>query len=435
MTQPAGRCHVGVLLLTLSMVGGTVAHATAQTTAFALFDGSCVADCPPSRIVEFDLDRGAVVSVVPLPCRGAGLDISADGRYLTWLEACGRNFPYAWSRWALDRASGQRVSLGAGAILGMQSHPSQVRFLWAEGGALVSLTRTGRTSVPMSGCGASFFLSPDGTRFLQDCVGLSDGITVRDTASGAIVQEFSGALRVHVGGMALDERGDNLYWGNDVGRDGNLTVFRYSVATGLLEARYVATTGNVAGHGPLVERRSGRVFARAGGALTALHPVTLVPLGTVPLSGSYPESMAFHPTRALAYVVSRSMYGSNSDVLDIVDTVALRVIASVPLEAWPDGLASFIVAPHPPPPTTPAATVTSRRVSVAWSSGPKSPAITQYELEVAVVAGGPALLTVAVDGLALAFDNVPPGTFYVRVRSRNYAGVSAASGEITVRVR
>ena len=434
MAQSIGRCHVRAWLLVLSVAAGTADLANAQATGFALFDGQCVADCPPPRIVEVDLDRGTVMAVIPLPCRGLDLDITADGRYLTWLETCSQGYPYAVSRWLMDRSTGQRVSLGSGAIVGMRSHPSEVRFLFFEGAALISLTSAGRTSVPTPGCAAeSLNLSLDGARLLQFCRG-SGEFPVRTTATGAAVQNFSGALSVHVGGMTLDERGESLYWANNAGRDGVLTLVRYDVSTGLEAARHTVATGRVLSQAPLVERRSGRVFYRVDNVLTAVHPVTLQPLGAVSLSGVEPVTIAFHPSRALAYVLSRPARGSANKVLDIVDTGALRLVASIALQTPPDGLASFIVAPHPPAPAAPSVTVANHRVTVTWGPGPKSPAITQYDLEVAGAAGGPALLAIKVAGLAFVADNVPPGMFYLRVRARNYAGVSAASGEVALRV-
>ena len=92
-----------------------------------------------------------------------------------------------------------------------------------------------------------------------------------------------------------------------------------------------------------------------------------------------------------------------------------------------------VAAPGTPaPPTALAATVNGTTVSLSWT--PPAGAITGYVLE----AGSAPGLANIVAGLALgptpsfATANVPPGTYYVRVRAANGALVSAPSSEIVV---
>ncbi len=88
----------------------------------------------------------------------------------------------------------------------------------------------------------------------------------------------------------------------------------------------------------------------------------------------------------------------------------------------------------PAPPTALASVVTGTTVSLSWT--PPAGAITGYVLE----AGSAPGLANLVGGLALgptpsfATTNVPPGTYYVRVRTANGTLVSAPSNEIVVTV-
>ena len=115
----------------------------------------------------------------------------------------------------------------------------------------------------------------------------------------------------------------------------------------------------------------------------------------------------------------------------------VAVVATSPCGvSAPSNVVRVVVAAPgtPAPPTALAATVNGTTVSLSWT--PPAGAITGYVLE----AGSAPGLANIVAGLALgptpsfATTNVPPGTYYVRVRAANGALVSAPSSEIVVTV-
>jgi hypothetical protein len=75
-------------------------------------------------------------------------------------------------------------------------------------------------------------------------------------------------------------------------------------------------------------------------------------------------------------------------------------------------------------------------VTLSWSLGGRTVAVTRYVLEVGSAPGLSDIFTGLDVGLQTSFgaSNVPPGTYYVRVRAGNYSGLSAPSNEVVVHV-
>jgi hypothetical protein len=95
--------------------------------------------------------------------------------------------------------------------------------------------------------------------------------------------------------------------------------------------------------------------------------------------------------------------------------------------------AAFAAPPAPPSLASPVVSAT-RAVTLTWR---QSPELTRRST---VEAGsGPGLANLVIlpvtDGATLTVPDVPPGTYYVRVRSWNYVGASAPSNEVEVVVR
>jgi hypothetical protein len=79
-----------------------------------------------------------------------------------------------------------------------------------------------------------------------------------------------------------------------------------------------------------------------------------------------------------------------------------------------------------------AAVVNGTTVTLSWtaSAGP----VTGYLVEASVVPSGPLVASLPVGGTTLVVPNVPPGVYFVRVRSLNGGAQSAPSNEVTVSV-
>ncbi len=118
-------------------------------------------------------------------------------------------------------------------------------------------------------------------------------------------------------------------------------------------------------------------------------------------------------------------------------TYWVRVIALNPSgEGPPTGDVAFTVLPHQPPQATTglAATVSGTTVILTWQAPPSGAAPVAYLIE-AGSASGLANLGVFDTGsphTSAIFTNVPPGTYYVRVRTRSATSTGLASTELVV---
>jgi hypothetical protein len=80
------------------------------------------------------------------------------------------------------------------------------------------------------------------------------------------------------------------------------------------------------------------------------------------------------------------------------------------------------------------AVVTERAVTLTWQP-PSSGPVTGYVLEAGSAPGLSDLATVALGNQpSYTTENVPPGTYHVRIRSRNAQGIGPPSAEIVVLV-
>jgi Fibronectin type III domain len=78
-------------------------------------------------------------------------------------------------------------------------------------------------------------------------------------------------------------------------------------------------------------------------------------------------------------------------------------------------------------------TVNGTTVVLTWNAAAAG-TVTGYLVEASVVPGGANVATLPVAGTSLTVPNVPPGTYFVRVRALNGAAQSAPSNEVTVSV-
>jgi hypothetical protein len=124
------------------------------------------------------------------------------------------------------------------------------------------------------------------------------------------------------------------------------------------------------------------------------------------------------------------------DGVRFVDTTTWTTTFDVELGPGFAPRASMVVAFVPASPGTLAAQVSGSVVSLSWSAGGPPAAVTRYVLEVGSAPGLNDIFTGLDVGLQTSFaaSGVPPGRYYVRVRARNYTGVSAPSNEVVVQV-
>jgi hypothetical protein len=99
------------------------------------------------------------------------------------------------------------------------------------------------------------------------------------------------------------------------------------------------------------------------------------------------------------------------------------------------GFNGSIAVNHAPLAPLPIAQVVGRRVDLAWTQPPGSPLPTSYVLEIGTARGRSDLGTIEIGPrMSLSVPGVPPGSYCVRIRARNVAGISAASNEMFIDV-
>ncbi len=93
------------------------------------------------------------------------------------------------------------------------------------------------------------------------------------------------------------------------------------------------------------------------------------------------------------------------------------------------GNVEFVVTVAPARPAKFRVEVSGHRVTLSWDRPPEA---THYEVEAGSAPGLRDLLRVVPNAIPLVVDNVPSGTYCVRVRALNYAGKGAYTDDLTI---
>lgn len=88
----------------------------------------------------------------------------------------------------------------------------------------------------------------------------------------------------------------------------------------------------------------------------------------------------------------------------------------------------------PQPPTSPLAWTAGGRLTFTWSAPTTGPAPTDFVLEAGTAIGLSNIAVVPVSGRAFTFEGVPPGFYFLRVRSRVGGAVSTPTADVMINV-
>jgi hypothetical protein len=115
---------------------------------------------------------------------------------------------------------------------------------------------------------------------------------------------------------------------------------------------------------------------------------------------------------------------------DLQGELYLVVLGGRVLKIVPDPNSTNV----PSPPTDLRAVVSGSTVSISWTAPLTGPLPTGYQLEAGSVSGSANLAIVGAGAgqTSLTFPGIPPGTYFVRVRTVGTSGTSTPSNEITV---
>jgi hypothetical protein len=215
-----------------------------------------------------------------------------------------------------------------------------------------------------------------------------------------------------------------------------------TVAVDVLTGQVVATNAALPLRSATLDEQRNRFFLNAGeGLLESFDADSLALLGTatVPLIARAPSQ--YGPYRAEDTVAS----GVSATILRVelalspceaavsaihADTGALMRTVNVTgaLSCAPKEIDVLRVT-EPAPPRGLAVAVAGSDVTLTW----RSPfGATDYLVEAGSASGVADIATIRTSSAGLSLANVPPGTYYVRVRAANSIGTSGASQEVRV---
>lgn len=178
------------------------------------------------------------------------------------------------------------------------------------------------------------------------------------------------------------------------------------------------------------------LVATVTGAVVSLvwtPPAGPAPLGYVLEAGTGP-GLSNIATLPLGAATSFSISGVPTGAYWIRVRAANAFGASDPSNEVVIGVGGASIPPYPP--SGLAARVTAQTVTLTWTAPTGGGVPQEYVVQAGTASGLSNVATSATGQTATALiaPGVPPGTYYVRVRSRNAAGTSAPSNEVRVTV-
>ena len=263
-------------------------------------------------------------------------------------------------------------------------------------------------------------MSGDGTRLFIYQFNRQGSSVVIDSETGAVVAVFGDLMIV-----ASNDAGTEVY-GVTVSDRTTSRLKRIDVATGAVLAESVAGYSDSFARNP----RTGDIWGgSASGHLLIRNGATLEIGAVVLLPQGY---LAFDPDRPFAYIAGKPSPEAPVHVAMVnTDTFAVEAEGDVPV---PGTLLALGLVPRPPRVSDLSSTVLGSTVTLGWTVDATKGVATEILLEAGSAPGRTdiARLRAAAGSTSLTVPNVPPGTYFVRVRSLNGAGAGTPSNEVVV---
>ena len=430
--------------------------ALAQTRLYLLTGGDqdqyCTATrCDHGRLIDIDVETGriAATEIKHARNRGIGPVVTPDGRYLLW---SGSELPtIGWWDYgpkelfvSLYDLAGQRqfTPLAVDDNLDyapLAVHPSEMR-AWVQltAGAPIRVEPGHTQALQQAPCADPVFesRSGDGRRLSYLC-DQPRRVVVVDSADGRPLATVALGPHPYVSGVSyhlLDHSGTTLYvvdWDNAY--DGDLAVFRrFDVATGAVLAERTGTE--------LVvflwayDETAGQLWVGGWNGVAVLDANTLAEIGRI--ASPYPTQqpkLTLDPHLPHAYIAwRRDIVGPIR--VSIVHTGTLATLASIDIPVDGD-VVGIALGPRPPRVSELTILVDDQLATLTWATDTTHSIATEQVVEVGFAPGQTvARLAVAAGATSTTVPGVPPGRYYVRVRSVNGTGLGTPSNEVLVEV-
>ena len=407
-----------------------------------------------AQLLEAVVENGRVVGVTERASApgyvrtGSGGVRIVGGRFVVWQQEVGEFRPVPVFR-VFDTQSGSLLTFDSGSDASLAvADPTRARLFISYQNQIAVLTEAGLSVIPNTVGLAARALSADASRlFAVESPPYQNGnksVVVLDAATGHRLQTIPLPTDVTVAGpIALSEDESRLWIATATpGPPPNLgpsTLRCFVLATGLQELAAPLRDG-FAADGLVIDSESQRAavalsyhplteYGRTIGELRFVSTDTGSVVGTSPLEGF--SDLHFDRQSRRLLVLSRWEVRFPLSSCGPVVVSAFNGLSGSPVTSSSDSGMCLVagIASVPAPPQFHIPTVTTdHTVTLSWT--PPTEMTTGFVVEAGSAPGLADLASIEVpSGNGISVPNVPSGSYYVRVRSRNGMGVGLPSNE------